>query len=151
MELKKIGLAYTFIALILSLGMGYSISVISPNIGFLTMFSSLFLVLLIMKLVTLFFIRNYIIEKILSLSDEVKRFNFTKKEQLPDKYEDSCTIAQLAKNIFEYQNMTLKTVKTLEHELELKNDLIRENQYYIEHLEGTILTSKKESTCDTDT
>ena len=144
MELKKIGLVYTFIALILSLVMGYAISVISPNISFLTMFSSLFLVLIIMKLVTLFFIKAYIVEKLISLNDEVKRFNFIKKENLPHKYEGSCTIGELAKNMFDFQNKALDSVKTLERDLEQKNDLIRENQYYIDHLEGTILTSKKE-------
>jgi hypothetical protein len=142
MELRKIGLLYTGIALVLASVMGYSISVVSPDIKFLTMFASLFLVLLLMKFVTLFLIKTFIVEKIVALKDEVKRFNFTKKEQLPHKYENSCLIGELAKNSFEFQNRSLETVQTLERELEQKNDMLRENQYYIEHLESAILKSK---------
>lgn len=144
MELRKIGFYYSVTASILSLVMAYSISTISPNIGFLTMFSSLFLVLVLMKLVTLFLIKNYIIDKIQSLKDEVSRFNYTKVEKLPSKYEGSCNINMLANAIYEYQNKNLNLVQTLERDLEQQNDMLRENQYYIEHLESAILKNKKD-------
>lgn len=142
MEIKKLGLIYTGVSLILALVMAYSIATISATIEFLTMFASLFIVLIIMKLIILFFVKTFIIEKIVSLKDEIKRFNFTKAEKKPPKYDNSCTITQLAKEIYEYQNKSLHLMQTLERQLEEKNDLLRENQYYIEHLESAILKSK---------
>jgi len=144
MEIKKLGLIYTAISLILSLVMAYSISTISATIEFVTMFSSLFIVLIIMKLIILFLVKHFIIEKIIALKNEIKQFNFTKVENKPNSYNNSCTIASLAKEIYDYQNKGLHLIQTLEHELEQKNDMLRENQYYIEHLESAILKNKTE-------
>lgn len=150
MELKKIGIAYTLIAFVLSVVMGYSISIISPTIEFLTMFSSLFIVLIIMKLVILLLIKIYLVDKLHLLKDEIKRFNFIKAEQKPQEFECDCILGQLSDEIYEYQNKNLDILQTLERELEHKNDTLRENQYYIEHLESAILKSKKEDGEDDD-
>lgn len=144
MNIKTIGLIYTLVGAMVAAFIGYAVAILTPSLNFLTIFATIFIAIVIMKLVVLLIIKQYIIDRIIWLKDEVKRFNASKMEKIPEKLDGDCHLGALAEAIFTCQNKNLHHIARLEKQLEEKNDLLRENQYYIEHLESAILKNKKD-------
>ncbi|MGM0534178.1 MAG: hypothetical protein ACQERK_06775 [Campylobacterota bacterium] len=142
MQLRKFGTLYALIAFFVALALGYSVSIVSIEIEFVTIFITIFIALIVMQFVTMLLVKTYVLDKVLWLKDEVKRFNYTKVEKMPGQQFQNSIVASLADAIYAYQNKNLQKIQTLEKELEEKKDLLRENQYYIEHLESAILKNQ---------